>query len=184
MNEDIPENTWTDARVATLREMWLAGNSAGAIVQAIGPGITRNAVLGKISRMGLLRHSERPQRPSQVDNPARRIARMCGETPHKPRGARKRKAPVFVPEDAGTVSDRVRSALAEFDTPPPGAVYTGDLRNEHCRFPFRTPNGYFHCAVPEADFSIGKMYCAAHALRVRGVPRVPAPTASNKRRAA
>ena len=43
---------WSDERVATLKRMWLEGNSASEIAKELG-NITRNAVIGKVHRLGL-----------------------------------------------------------------------------------------------------------------------------------
>ena len=43
---------WSDERVATLKKMWLEGNSASEIAKELG-NITRNAVIGKVHRLGL-----------------------------------------------------------------------------------------------------------------------------------
>lgn len=44
--------SWTDDRVATLTKMWGEGNSASQIAKELG-GVTRNAVIGKVHRLGL-----------------------------------------------------------------------------------------------------------------------------------
>ncbi len=44
--------TWTDERVETLKTMWAEGKSASQIAKELG-GITRNAVIGKVHRLGL-----------------------------------------------------------------------------------------------------------------------------------
>ena len=43
---------WSDERVAVLKKMWLEGNSASEIAKELG-NITRNAVIGKVHRLGL-----------------------------------------------------------------------------------------------------------------------------------
>jgi GcrA cell cycle regulator len=43
---------WSDERVAILKKMWLEGNSASEIAKELG-NITRNAVIGKVHRLGL-----------------------------------------------------------------------------------------------------------------------------------
>ena len=43
---------WSDERVAVLKKMWLEGNSASEIAKVLG-NITRNAVIGKVHRLGL-----------------------------------------------------------------------------------------------------------------------------------
>lgn len=44
--------SWTDERVETLKRMWSEGQSASAIAKELG-GVTRNAVIGKVHRLGL-----------------------------------------------------------------------------------------------------------------------------------
>ncbi|QFU07898.1 GcrA cell cycle regulator [Rhodobacteraceae bacterium THAF1] len=48
--------SWTDERVETLKKMWNEGQSASQIAKELG-GVTRNAVIGKVHRLGL---SNRP----------------------------------------------------------------------------------------------------------------------------
>jgi len=43
---------WTDERVETLKRLWQEGLSASQIAAELG-GITRNAVIGKVHRLGL-----------------------------------------------------------------------------------------------------------------------------------
>ena len=44
--------TWTDERVELLKKLWADGLSASQIAAELG-GITRNAVIGKVHRLGL-----------------------------------------------------------------------------------------------------------------------------------
>jgi len=44
--------SWTDERVETLKKMWGEGQSASVIAKELG-GVTRNAVIGKVHRLGL-----------------------------------------------------------------------------------------------------------------------------------
>ncbi|KQI68092.1 GcrA cell cycle regulator [Loktanella sp. 3ANDIMAR09] len=44
--------SWTDERVETLKRMWGEGQSASVIAKELG-GVTRNAVIGKVHRLGL-----------------------------------------------------------------------------------------------------------------------------------
>lgn len=48
---------WTDERVETLKKMWAEGQSASAIAKELG-GVTRNAVIGKVHRLGLSNRGE------------------------------------------------------------------------------------------------------------------------------
>ena len=44
--------SWTEERVDTLKNMWAEGKSASQIAKELG-GVTRNAVIGKVHRLGL-----------------------------------------------------------------------------------------------------------------------------------
>ena len=44
--------SWTDERVDVLKTMWGEGKSASQIAKELG-GVTRNAVIGKVHRLGL-----------------------------------------------------------------------------------------------------------------------------------
>src|SRR3989338_4683388 len=44
--------SWTDERAETLKKMWAEGQSASQIAKELG-GVTRNAVIGKVHRLGL-----------------------------------------------------------------------------------------------------------------------------------
>ena len=62
--------SWTDERVDILRKLWLDGHSASQIAAELG-GVTRNAVIGKVHRLGLSGRGQptssikRVRRPSQ-----------------------------------------------------------------------------------------------------------------------
>ena len=45
--------SWTDERVELLRRLWIEGLSASRIAAELAGGVTRNAVIGKVHRMGL-----------------------------------------------------------------------------------------------------------------------------------
>ena len=56
---------WTDDRVEQLKNLWTEGLSASQIARALG-GVTRNAVIGKVHRLGLAGRaspSSRAERP-------------------------------------------------------------------------------------------------------------------------
>ena len=57
MTDQIASNgmalSWTDERVALLRKLWDEGLSASRIAAELAGGVTRNAVIGKVHRLGL-----------------------------------------------------------------------------------------------------------------------------------
>lgn len=54
-------NGWTDDRVSLLKKLWTDGLSASQIAKQLG-GVTRNAVIGKVHRLGLAGRAA-PSRP-------------------------------------------------------------------------------------------------------------------------
>ncbi|PKP62459.1 MAG: GcrA cell cycle regulator, partial [Alphaproteobacteria bacterium HGW-Alphaproteobacteria-8] len=55
--------SWTDERVEMLQQMWSEGQSAAQIAKALG-GVTRNAVIGKVHRLGLSNRAPSAPRPA------------------------------------------------------------------------------------------------------------------------
>ena len=52
--------SWTDERVELLKKMWSEGQSASQIAKELG-GVTRNAVIGKVHRLGLSNRAGGPE---------------------------------------------------------------------------------------------------------------------------
>lgn len=81
--------SWTDDRVSLLKKLWVEGHSAAQIAKQLGGGVTRNAVIGKVHRLGLAgratpsRPAKRPARPQQRP----RIASAGGVATPRPRMA-------------------------------------------------------------------------------------------------
>ncbi|WP_191558227.1 GcrA family cell cycle regulator [Brevundimonas aurantiaca] len=48
-------SAWTEDRIHQLKRLWPEGRSAETIARELGGGLTRNAVLGKVARLGLSR---------------------------------------------------------------------------------------------------------------------------------
>lgn len=48
-----PVRGWSEERVEKVRTLWQAGKSAGEIAKILGCGLTRNAVIGKVHRLGM-----------------------------------------------------------------------------------------------------------------------------------
>lgn len=81
-----PENpSWDEVNVSRLKKLWGEGQSATQIAADLGGGITRNAVIGKVSRLGLQRTGIGGGRQSQdARSQAAKIQRRNGAAPHKP----------------------------------------------------------------------------------------------------
>ncbi len=56
---------WNDETIAELRRMWSEGMSASQVARQLGGGLTRNAVIGKVHRLGLSGR-EAPSRPRSL----------------------------------------------------------------------------------------------------------------------
>ncbi len=87
--------SWTDDRVETLKKMWGEGQSASQIAKELG-GVTRNAVIGKVHRLGL------SNRAGSGGNAAKTAAKADTKTkaPAKPKAAPKAKVAAAPAEEA------------------------------------------------------------------------------------
>jgi GcrA cell cycle regulator len=65
MNYSNKNGVWTDDRIERLKAYWSAGLSGSQIARRLGAGISRNAVIGKVHRLGLPERFE-PFRSAQV----------------------------------------------------------------------------------------------------------------------
>jgi GcrA cell cycle regulator len=76
---------WTEERVETLKKLWTEGLSASQIAKQLG-GVTRNAVIGKVHRLGLAGRAT-PSRPAKRPRPAARprIVSSVGGLGQRPR---------------------------------------------------------------------------------------------------
>src|SRR3954468_15105028 len=82
--------SWTDERVEMLKKLWAEGLSASQIAAELG-GITRNAVIGKVHRLGL---SGPAKAPSSAPPPPRQRPAPAPPAPAKPPRPRARAAHV------------------------------------------------------------------------------------------
>ncbi|MFP4571276.1 GcrA family cell cycle regulator [Rhodosalinus sp.] len=60
--------SWTDERVELLKKMWSEGQSASQIAKELG-GVTRNAVIGKVHRLGLSNRGAAASGPAAAPPP-------------------------------------------------------------------------------------------------------------------
>ncbi len=74
--------SWTDKRVSRLTKLWAEGLSASQIATDLG-GITRNAVIGKVHRLGLSGRSK----PSSSTTGRPKRQRNSSYSARKPRAA-------------------------------------------------------------------------------------------------
>ena len=82
---------WSDERVAILKKMWLEGSSASEIAKELG-NITRNAVIGKVHRLGLSnRDANSSKSESSITNAKKMVRR--GRPPKENKQEKKRGRP-------------------------------------------------------------------------------------------
>ena len=145
--------TWTDERVELLKKLWADGRSASQIAGELG-GITRNAVIGKVHRLGLSGRAKSPssaaQRPRKTRGPAHvlRAARpaMRGNT-----------ALAF----AYDVGVELEPELIENVIPIGQRRTILELSEETCRWPIGDPGAadFFFCGGKSGT---GVPYCPYH----------------------
>lgn len=102
--------SWTDERVELLKKMWTEGKSASQIAKELG-SVTRNAVIGKVHRLGLASRAggETGESAPQAEAPAPEAAPVAAapepeaapEAPPAPPPARE-PAPAAAAPAAGT----------------------------------------------------------------------------------
>lgn len=175
---DPAASGWTESHTRQLVEMWQEGHSCSQIAAAIGGGLSRNAVIGKIHRMKLnAGRAVRSPMPRAPKPPRQRAPRQS----RKPKVAKPRSAYAPAgPDDAGANDVVLKSAAWK---PLPGTVPVAlvDLQKGQCKWPIGDPRerdfGFCGCeAVP------AKPYCPAHgrlsvATLAPAVPKVRTPAA-------
>jgi GcrA cell cycle regulator len=140
---------WTEERVALLQKLWGQGYSASQIANQL-EGVTRNAVIGKIHRLGKRPESAtaRP-RPAFVANHARR-------RPATVEARRTAPQPQPSPDWAARPFRRAVMLLDE-----PGLATCATLEANMCRWPIGDPDeaGFSFCG---RSVDGQKSYCQGH----------------------
>ena len=155
--------SWTDDRVEMLKKLWGEGLSASQIAGRLG-GVTRNAVIGKVHRLGLSGRATTPRsRPPRTRN---RIA--APKRTSKPRFAQTGN-PALRSLYQGEGETYV-SPVEEIVIPLEERKTLQDLTENCCRWPIGDPqNADFHfCNRPQSSRSA--------LLRVPQQARLPAAT--------
>ncbi len=112
--------SWTDERVETLKKMWADGQSASQIAKELG-GVTRNAVIGKVHRLGLSNRvgGGGAEEEAVVEAVAPKIVEAAKPAPEPAATAAQTAAPVAVPRPAP--EPRPAAPAAERAVPPAAA---------------------------------------------------------------
>jgi len=162
---------WKDPETAALlRRLWSEGHSCSIIARKIG-GVTKNAVIGAVTRANL------PRRDTTTRLPSGRL--VIGKHQihkwHKKKSAANKGKPF-------TLRDRPQMTIsadptplpqpAEFDVP---RIATVDLEPHHCRWPCvhdvreAGPSDPIFCGLKKKE---GIPYCEVHARRAFQPPHV------------
>lgn len=151
---------WTLEREETVKKLWLDGLSASQIAKQLG-GVTRNAVIGKVHRLGLSGRAA-PSHPTRTAFKAPRPPRPISAAPPRPR------------ELAPTIVTIVPSPKPIVELPGTATVLT--LSAHMCKWPIGDPasTDFTFCGRRSVDEG---PYCVDHA-RMAYQPRAPKKTSA------
>lgn len=178
--------SWTDERVETLKRMWGEGQSASAIAKELG-GVTRNAVIGKVHRLGLSNRSDEADAPAPETAAEKKAERKAAPRPDaipdaatapKPEPVPEETAaqPVFTPvprrpivpagqplppqPSANEISPEALASVREVEKKARKLTLM-ELTERTCKWPIGDPatEKFWFCGLPSQP---GKPYCEAH----------------------
>jgi GcrA cell cycle regulator len=131
--------SWTEERVAQLRQLWGNGKSASEIAEILG-GVSRNAVIGKAHRLELSGRPSPIKRKDGEDEEEGVVATVTAEAP-----------PAVEKVPAKPVPER-----------KPGGATILNLTERMCKWPIGDPRDKdFHFCGKAAHGNLP--YCAEHA---------------------
>lgn len=166
--------SWTDDRVETLKKMWGEGQSASQIAKELG-GVTRNAVIGKVHRLGLSNRSggggtskaaaKDKVAPKARAKAAPKAAAAKGAVPaSKPIHIRRQIIPAGQPlppqPSANEISPEALASVREVEKTSK-KISLMELTERTCKWPVGDPatEDFWFCGLPAKT---GKPYCEAH----------------------
>lgn len=153
--------SWTEERVELLKKYWAEGLSASQIANALG-GVTRNAVIGKVHRLGLAARAKstrtnttpRPRKPRSSNR----------ETVARPRFSGNAALKTEAVADADTAPEPVplRVVHEELYIPPEERATILTLTETRCRWPIGDPthDDFYFCG---RSCDASESYCKHHA---------------------
>ncbi len=151
--------SWTDERVETLKKLWQEGHSASQIAKALG-GVTRNAVIGKVHRLGLSGRAAPSQPARPLYKPARppRPAAQPAHTPHVSHAAPA--APQRVTPPVVARPPVISQPVVPY-VESPGTATVLTLGAKMCKWPIGDPSSdsFSFCGRRADD---GTPYCVEH----------------------
>ena len=171
--------SWTDERVELLKKMWGEGQSASQIAKELG-GVTRNAVIGKVHRLGLSNRATttstkteakakaapkveaKPKAPPKPAEPAEKVSAV--PVAPKPLPARKQIIPAGQPlppqPSANEISPEALAKVSAIEKKAKRLTLM-ELTERTCKWPVGDPatDDFWFCGLPVQQ---GKPYCEAH----------------------
>jgi GcrA cell cycle regulator len=150
-DQTTAQSTWTTERIQQLKLHFEAGLTCREIAAELG--VSRNAVIGKISRLALVRDN---------GGDTRRVMRADAGQP----GARAaRPMPKLRRRILRAVQSEPTSTVVPLIEETPANVENGcslfELTNERCRWPISTPGAADFCFCGSTPVD-GLPYCAGH----------------------
>ncbi|HAH11585.1 MAG TPA: GcrA cell cycle regulator [Alphaproteobacteria bacterium] len=133
---------WTDERVEQLKQLWQDGLSASQIARQLG-GVTRNAVIGKVHRLGL-------------------AGRATSARAERPRVQMPRRTPVIRPALVAPALPVVERDPLMDEHGNHATVLT--ISDRMCKWPIGDPatTNFHFCGHKPKD---GSPYCEAHCVK-------------------
>ena len=165
------EMSWTDERVETLKRMWNEGQSASQIAKELG-GVTRNAVIGKVHRLGLSNRVGAAPGAARVAGkpgvaPVEAEAEPAVEEKPVERPVAPLRKPVLVPGQplppqpaANEISPEALASVREVEKKA-AKISLMELTERTCKWPIGDPatENFWFCGLAVQP---GKPYCEAH----------------------
>ncbi|GFE63451.1 GcrA family cell cycle regulator [Litoreibacter roseus] len=170
--------SWTDDRVEILKKMWGEGKSASQIAKELG-GVTRNAVIGKVHRLGLSNRSggataaktadkekpaAKPKAPEKPKVVATESDPKPANTPVKvmprPKLVVTAGQPLPPQPSANEISPEALASVREVEKKAK-KLSVMELTERTCKWPVGDPatEDFWFCGLPVQS---GKPYCEAH----------------------
>ena len=172
--------SWTDERVELLKKMWGEGQSASQIAKELG-GVTRNAVIGKVHRLGLSnRNTSGASEPAAKAKPAEKSAKPKPAAKAKPAEKPEPKTEAAAPAEATPIRRQIIPAGQPLPPQPSANEISAEalakvnevekkakklslmeLTERTCKWPVGDPatEEFWFCGLPVQQ---GKPYCEAH----------------------
>jgi GcrA cell cycle regulator len=145
--------SWTDERVEQLRQAWMEGKSASQIAGLLGHGLTRNAVIGKVHRLGLAGRAKSPSpaatasRSPAPQQAARPVAQVRAAPAPAARIVRGATALAIQPQ---ALAEAQPEEIESVVLPMSVRVTIVELRESMCRWPLGDPTSteFRYCGSP------------------------------------